>query len=472
MTGTFVRPGTLRSSAVALASARCLIDVSLAGTPASAWPHYRPYLILRVPQLCVLDGKNIGAGERVAAGAAASVLDAAAAAAETEDAAGRGVTLDAAYDADADDAAEADAAQAAAAEVVVGGASSVDGVRAWSRVTRLADALAAVAAAKAAEEKKQAAKATDGDDAASRWPRTLAGSRTSLPPLPTDGSLPPQTSEGDWDFTLDVTPDEGAVELTVSLGRGVRAGGVDAHVSPRAMRLLAAGFLLTVHLPLTVDADAAVARRSAASGALVVTAPRALGGESVDVALLRPRVDSGEEAKQAQEQRGVAAAVVTAGESPPLLVLKRKEKSEKTRQREKMNSTHSHTNTVKQPRRTQRGGTGLDNRQLEPKKTENPKPSPSLLSRRQPPPPLGPPPGQHVPPAAPPQPRQEAVPALAHNDGGLVGALGRALERGGERALPCGRLHRHWRLRWRPHACFRQRRRGRPRQHGGRELWH
>lgn len=188
-------------------------------------------------------------------------------------------------------------------------------------MTRLADALAAVTQAKEADEKKsEAVKSVDTDHAASVWPRTLAGTRTSLPPLPADGSLPTQTNEGDWEFTLDVTPDGGAVELTVSLGRGVRAGWVDAHVSPRAVRVLAAGCLLTVHLPLTVDADAAVARRSAASGALVVTAPRALSGERVDVALLRPRVESGEEAQQAQQQRGVAAAVVTVGESLPPLV--------------------------------------------------------------------------------------------------------------------------------------------------------
>ena len=226
MTGTFVRPGTLRSSASALASAPCLINVSLAGTPASTWPHYRPYLVLRVPRLRVLDGKIIGAGERVAARAGASVLDAAAAAAETADAAGRGVIIDSSYDADADDAAEAAAALAAAAEVVGGGAGAFDGARAWSRVTRLADALAAVTQVKEADEKKsEAVKSVDTDHAASVWPRTLAGTRTSLPPLPADGSLPPQTNEGDWEFTLDVTADGGAVELTVSLGRGV-AGGV------------------------------------------------------------------------------------------------------------------------------------------------------------------------------------------------------------------------------------------------------
>lgn len=315
MTGTFVRSGTLRSSAAALAAAPALVDLALAGTPASTWRHYRPYLVMRVPRLRVLDGQSVGAGERVRAARASETLDAAAAAAETEDAAARGVTVDADYDVDADDAAEADAALAAAAAVQGDG----DGPRPWTRVTRIADALAAVARDGCAT--KSAKTALDGDDPrASVWPRTAAGRRTAFPPLPADGSPPPQTNEADWPFTLDVTPDGGAVELVVALGRGVRAGGADAHVSPRAMRVLAAGCLLCVHLPLTVDADAAVARRSAASGALVVTAPRALGGEEVDAALLRPARTG--ESGQHEQQRQRVAAVVAAGEEedgpPPL----------------------------------------------------------------------------------------------------------------------------------------------------------
>lgn len=327
MTGTFVRAGTLRSSAAALAAAPALVDLALTGTPASAWPHYRPFLVLRLPLVRKLDGQAVKSGERVRAAGDRERLEAAAAAAEAEDAAARGVAVDAGYDADADDAAEAEAAIDAARALVdaerEGGAAAADGPRAWTRVTRIADAM--VAADKAMESELKAKPASSAIDGGGdiTWPRTAAGTRTAFPPLPADGTPPPQTNEGDWAFTLDVTPDEGAIEFAVFLGRGVKAGAVDAHISPRAVRVLAAGCLLCVHLPLTVNPDAAIAQRSAASGALVVRAPRALGGEPVDVALLRPAASSGGSGDSAQSVRRGAAAVVVAGgedgdEPPPL----------------------------------------------------------------------------------------------------------------------------------------------------------
>ena len=103
------------------------------------------------------------------------------------------------------------------------------------------------------------------------------------------------------------------------LGRGVPPGAVDADVRPRAARVLAGGCLLTVHLPLTVDADRAVARRSAASGALVVVAPRALGGETVDAACLRPAVLRDGGGTEAPAAVRAAVVAVEGGEEPPAL---------------------------------------------------------------------------------------------------------------------------------------------------------
>ena len=89
----------------------------------------------------------------------------------------------------------------------------------------------------------------------------------------------------------------------------------------RAIRVLAAGALLTVHLPLTVVAEEAIARRSAASGAMVITAPRALGGEEVDAACLRPAVARRNADDGGGTRAARAAAVVAAdGEGLPPLV--------------------------------------------------------------------------------------------------------------------------------------------------------
>ena len=266
-----------------------------------------------------LDGAAVGAGERVAAAAAGAALDAAGEAAEREERGGGSAAATPAtaspVDWDAEDEREA-AAALAAARAVVADAGAADGARPWDRVTRLADALAAVADEERREREKAAAAAASAAPAVGPAPPAF---RTAFPPLPPAPALPPQCNEAGWAFTLDVTPDGGAVELEVALGLGVRPGAVDADVRPRAVRVLAAGALLTVHLPLTVAAEAATARRSAASGALVITAPRALGGEEVDAACLRPAVARMNADDGGGTRAPAAVAVAADGEGVPPL---------------------------------------------------------------------------------------------------------------------------------------------------------
>jgi hypothetical protein len=171
----------------------------------------------------------------------------------------------------------------------------------------------------------------------------------AMPPLPEDdpgtGETLPLRNEGRWRYSLDlVTAGAGRssaakkqqqqqhleeLELDVDVGRHVDTSSMQLEVLPRAVRLLVRGRLLQLRLPGEVRADAGAARRSHATGRLVVRMPllrrerRGKGLEKeeeevLDPSLVRPRwsvwgeKEEEEEQKEEKEEAGVVGAAAAA----------------------------------------------------------------------------------------------------------------------------------------------------------------
>ena len=224
--------------------------------------------------------------------------------------------------------------------------------RPWCPATRLLDLrdqrrqLVEAAAARRDKPRGDGASAAAAAAAASLFADPLARRerREALPPLPDQdpgtGETLPLRNEGRWRFSLDVVPAAVAgtaaaaaaaapaprrngclaaasaapssapaaarppgdveleLELDVDVGRYVDTAHMSLEVLPRAVRLLVRGRLLQLRLPAEVRADAAAARRSAATGRLRVALPleRPWGrGAGEDPTLLHPRSVWGEE---------------------------------------------------------------------------------------------------------------------------------------------------------------------------------
>ncbi len=112
----------------------------------------------------------------------------------------------------------------------------------------------------------------------------------------------PQTNEGAWQYALDESDE--AVTLDVAIGRFVTPDMIRVDVSPFLVRVLVKGRLLQVHTPQEVTPSAARCQRSATTGALVITMPRATA--ALASKLRRTGLASGE---GAVSTRGIAAGV-------------------------------------------------------------------------------------------------------------------------------------------------------------------
>lgn len=321
MTGTFVRPGTLRSSTAALRRCPTLASLALTSTPAARWPCCRAYVIVRLPHVTRLDGAAVTPGERITAAADAGRLADAARAEQAADRASRGTLARHGGDTDSDDGGssasdeeEADAALAAArAAAAAPGARAA--ARAWSRVTRIVDAILA-------DEDERAAEGVPETPVACvqrAWPRAR-GNRTALPPLPEGDRLPPQCNEGEWPFTVIVVDGGGWLEIEVALRvRNACSLPPVLDLQPLSLRLLHGGDMLCLRLPGAVDPGAGGAARSAATGTLVVRAPLADPGAPLDASCLRPKEEDAEKDVGASGRGSVVSVCAGGGDAPPPL---------------------------------------------------------------------------------------------------------------------------------------------------------
>ena len=218
-----------------------LRELFLTGNPCCGDPGYRPFLVASLPQLSRLDGVDISPSERIASHQALA-----------------GIT------------ARLEAAAAAA------GDSPPEDPDAWGPAARLREHREDAAARAAHEAAKR-----EGAD------RVLLGSpfggpparppRAALEPLPEDGTLPGQTNEGGWQYAWEEDGGTGAVVLTVWVGRFVDEDDISVDVAPGLARVLVKGRLLCVHTPEEVLPAGASCQRVSASGALVISMPRATG---------------------------------------------------------------------------------------------------------------------------------------------------------------------------------------------------
>jgi protein TilB len=260
LTLNFVGPRALRGACADLRSCEGLRELCLLGNPCAKWRGCRAYIAAALPQLAALDGAAISAAERAAAAAALPALEA---------------ELDAMPE---EAAAEGDEEELQLSVLEPGARDAgAEAPAPWTPATRVREHRAAEARAAAAERAAAAARARllAGDAGPPRRPR-----REALPPL---GDAEPRArNEGGWAFSADISADGRAVVVEVHLERGLDLAAVQADVQPRALRVLARGRLLELPLPAEVRAEAAVARRSRATGRLVVTAP-------VDAGAVAPR---------------------------------------------------------------------------------------------------------------------------------------------------------------------------------------
>jgi hypothetical protein len=101
---------------------------------------------------------------------------------------------------------------------------------------------------------------------------SLATSRMSLATASRMSSAPTVRVPGGWRFQVEDLPS--AVELTVEIGQQIATTDIQTDVLPGAVRLLIAGRLLQLHLPAEVRPDGATARRSKATGRLLLCMPK------------------------------------------------------------------------------------------------------------------------------------------------------------------------------------------------------
>ena len=241
LTANFIASPAGLLSCSRLACNPALRELFLTGNPCCGDPAYRPFLVASLPQLSRLDGADISPSERIAAQQALADirarLEAAAASAPAED---------------------GDAA-------------------AWSPAARLREHRED-AAAKAAHDKakrEEAHRLLMGSPLGGGPPRRPP--RTALEPLPEDGRLPTQTNEGGWQYGWEEDGSAGVVVLTVWVGRFVSQDDITVDVAPGLARVLVKGRLLCVHTPEEVLPAGATCQRVNASGALIISMPRATG---------------------------------------------------------------------------------------------------------------------------------------------------------------------------------------------------
>ena len=191
----------------------------------------------------------------------------------------------------------------------------------WSRAARLLLARETAAAA-AGNERRKGGKAAAEASSGGLFERVIEPLRTSMPPWDSSSSSSDeddnrrgvgedeekccrhshsrsrrrQCDDGSWPFALFPSPD-GCPFLVLEVALGLQdgryvggGGGVELDVRPRHVRVFSGGSLLCARLPARVDPEKATARRSLASGKLVVEMPLADpegGREGLDESCVR-----------------------------------------------------------------------------------------------------------------------------------------------------------------------------------------
>jgi protein TilB len=241
LTANFIASPAGLLSCARLASNGSLRELFLTGNPCCVDPAYRPFLVASLPQLSRLDGAEISPSERIAAQQALAGIVARL---------------------------EADAAATAPAEEA--------DTAPWGPAARLREHRedAAAKAAHAKAKREEADRLLMGSPLGGGPPRRPP--RTALEPLPEDGRVPGQTNEGGWQYRWE-EDDVAGVVLTVWVGRFVSQEDIAVDVAPCVARILVKGRLLCVHTPEEVLPAGATCQRVSASGALIVSMPRATG---------------------------------------------------------------------------------------------------------------------------------------------------------------------------------------------------
>lgn len=101
-------------------------------------------------------------------------------------------------------------------------------------------------------------------------------------PLPSEGRLY-QKNEGGWNFRLLESDCKSKVLLDVPVGRYMDLSLIDIDVQPTWVRILVKGKLLQLLLPEEVNPDASIAQRSATTGNLLISMPKASSNARVNV---------------------------------------------------------------------------------------------------------------------------------------------------------------------------------------------
>ncbi|KAF6251492.1 hypothetical protein COO60DRAFT_1675455 [Scenedesmus sp. NREL 46B-D3] len=269
-----------------------LRELFLIGNPCTDWHAYRQYVTGKLPQLAKLDGQIIQRSERIAAAQVLASLEQQL----LQELQAEGVDVAAAAGVE-DDSSTPDGEVAETGFVDEAGELR----RPWCPATRILEH----------REMGASCSSTCRPQRKTRQPFKQVPSAgalaccASFPPLPEDGRVL-QRNEGKWDFTLEESEDGMSLVLDVAAGKYLDTSLIKADVQPRLARLIIKGRLLQLVLPVEVKPDASVARRSAASGHLVLTMPKEEPQQAaINVTYLRPGDKS---AQTATVQPAVKAA--------------------------------------------------------------------------------------------------------------------------------------------------------------------
>eukprot|EP00892_Ulva_mutabilis_P006702 jgi/Ulvmu1/4403/UM002_0128.1 len=272
-----------------------LEELYLLGNPCADWPNYRAYVIAVLPDLKRLDGHDVKPSERISALQRKDLMHRCL----CDQLVQAGVSVSDAQ------AVENDGLEYDSSEEVVdpGYVDPVDGTfkRPWCPATRILEHRENEQIEREQEEgRKQATKPAYKEPQVPRWKGF---------PCISDETTTKQRNEGGWGFTLDVTDDFSCIELAVSIGKHLDSTLVQADVQPRWVRLLIKGRLLQLRLPCEVHADRSHAKRSKATGTLVMTMPRTdPASRHLDVTCMRPKQTREQSAQEPESSHVLEAA--------------------------------------------------------------------------------------------------------------------------------------------------------------------
>jgi protein TilB len=256
-TVNFIDVHTLMRSLRNLETLEHLRELYLTGNPCTTWPPYRELVVAVLPQLTKLDGTDVSKSERLRAAANAEA------------------NLAALRDAAAERRARDDEKSKAG--------DDDDEAALYEYTPETRQRMYDKERAKEAAEKAETDAATKFKEPVDLWKQSQQklNEKVDAQAVERDGKLPSQRNVGRYDFTIDHDDGYGNVVVDIAAPRFLDTSEIDVDIHPRWLQVRIRNNLLLLHTPADVLSDKARVQRVITTGHLLLTMPRADGGDAV-----------------------------------------------------------------------------------------------------------------------------------------------------------------------------------------------